>query len=253
MQLEPFGKDTTMNEHLLENYRYHRRARFYRQRPAAAALKMAREDLAKGKRHYTQAFDAGPIYNPETEAFGHKHCRWVEDVSDLRKVGTLDEVLRANHRRSDYTGWHVDPDGHEVAIPAVYQLPSRKGRKLYAYGYDDWTNPNAAFLCFDLEPEDELEAARAADHLTERMAEDERAYQEAWQKGREYDDLGAEVAASRKRLLALFAELRQTKLSGAICQTLRETILAKVEEISEARRERAKLLDEWGSQPGFVE
>jgi hypothetical protein len=235
----------------VQAYRYHRRK--YRN-DAPTALKLARADAAAGKRRYSSPVYA---YNPEGEAWGFHHCRWIEDAHEagLRLVGTAYDVSRKNDSRCvDHGGWYVDQD-QTVAVPMVFRLPSRKGQSVFAYGYEDYNNPGSYYLCFANDRETELEAAKAADRMTESMAEEERTYQEAWQNGRQYDDLGDEIKAERIALRELIVELRAFKADpeSAICRTLRSAVREALWRLNRLRKERAELKSDWGHMPGFVE
>lgn len=240
-----------MQEHLMESYKYHRQ----RDHAAFVALETARADVANGKRRYSGSFWRDSAWNPKTSSYGCKHCRWIEDTqrAGLRLVGTYDEIMRRNERRADHTAWFVDPWQEETATPVVYQLPARNGRSVFAYGYDDWNNKGAAFLCFDNDADDEIEAARFADSLTERMSEAEREYQEAWQAGRQFESLADDIKDARTVIRELAAELRQASIAqdSLICKTLRESIERKFREIERARDKRRELESDYGHCDAF--
>jgi hypothetical protein len=243
-----------MHANTLEAYRYWRR----RGVAALSALSRAREDTANNKRRYTSAsFIRESAWNPPCSHWGGKHCRWVEDTerAGLRRVGTYDEIMRANDRRAGHLGWFVNEFCDETAVPVVFRLPARNGQSVFAYGYDDWNNKGAAFLCFDNDAEDEIEAARYADGLTERMAEEERAYQEAWQAGARFVDLAEEIKTAREQIRALLGELRTIVIpaNSVTCATLRASIQREFREINAARKTRAKLFSEFGHAAGFNE
>lgn len=242
-----------MLDNLLEAYRYHRQ----RNKRAWSAWELALEDVKTGKKRYASGFTPYSAYNPATDAFGFKACRWIENTSraGLRRVGTYDEICRKHGNYRGHLGWYLDDDGWQTAVPVVFRLPARNGQGVFAYGYDDPNNEGAAFLCFANDTEDELEAARFAYKLTERMAETERDYQRAWQAGRQYEDLAQEISAKRVTVRELARELKTVAIpaKSLICGTLRASINRLFTEINEAREQREKLFEDYGQQTGFVE
>lgn len=243
-----------MNTELLSAYRYHRQ----RRRTASNALALARTDSAAGTKRYTSASTRINPYNPRCSYFGGNHCRWIEDThrAGLRRLGTAYEVSRRNNSRAiDHTGWYLDDYCDETASPAVFQLPARHGQPIYVYGYDDPYNDGAAFLCFDNAAETDMDAARYADQITQRMAEEERQHYRAWRAGDQYAQLETEIADTRAEIRALIAELRAVTLpkDGAICATLRSAIRAARSTITDNHSKRAQLLADYGDHPGFRE
>jgi hypothetical protein len=112
-------------------------------------------------------------------------------------------------------------------------------------------------LCFGDIETDKMDAARAADSFAERFAESARDYDRAWQAGRRYDDLAEQVVDMRREVLDLGKEMRAARKLGldapSICHALRSTIVSLYRNIQKARKERAKLLDDFGTCDGFVE
>lgn len=201
-------------------------------------------------------------YGPANDAkrmHNHKGVRWVENVSHgLRRVGFADEVARTLHSRAvDHKGWFTDDDMQsEVYRGIVYQLPARHGAAQYVYGYADPNNDDCALLSFDVET-DLLDAARSADGFAEAFADDARSYNAAWSAGQLYRDLGDNVTEMRKEALAIAAEMREARKAAVqaptICATVRNQIMSIYRMIQKARKERAALLDNFGSTPGFTE
>jgi len=196
-------------------------------------------------------------YNPVVDparAHGYKNARWVENVSHgLRLVGFADDIIA----HCDHNGWHTEDDcDGDIYRGVVYQLPSRAGETLYAYGYADPCNDDCAFLCFDLETDKE-EAARQADRFAELFAEEQRDYNRAWRAGRDCEQLADDIKQARKEALTIAEEMRQAKRANVqaptICATLRAKLIGLYEDIQEARRKRDKLIDSFGTCPGFVE
>ena len=198
-------------------------------------------------------------YNPAFEAHRYKNVRWVENASrGLRLVGFADEIASAEGRRRtiNHKGWHTDEDGGngEYYRGVVYLLPSR-GAPAYVYGYADPCNDDCALLCFDPEA-DKMDAARYADQFAERFAEDQRDCDRAYQAGRRCEELADEVKDARKQALAIGEEMRAAKRAKldapTICATLRTEIRSLYRQIQKARKERATLIDDFGTRDGFA-
>jgi hypothetical protein len=215
------------------------------------------------KRTPPKSIEYNPVIDPK-HMHGYLQVRWVENAScGLRLVGYADEITKAegNWRSIDHKGWYITEDGcgGETYRGIVYQLPSR-GEPQYVYGYADPNNDDCALLCFDVET-DKMDAARAADLFAEIFAREARDYDRAWQAGRRYEDLAEEVKTTRKEALALCAEIREARKTGvqspqstpSICAALRDKVLSLYRSIQKMREERAKLLDDYGRQLGFVE
>ena len=230
-------------------YLFHRRNRGAR---ALRALELARLDVEAGTRRYPRALRnsaAGPIIDA-ARAHGWKACRWIEDCDaiGLRAVNYSDEILSLKHR-----GWFADADQDETYRGEVWQLPARKGRPLFVYGYSDPCNKGAAFVCFDIERGEDSEgydakreAARFGDGMAESFAEAEREYSEAWQAANKWGELADDMKEARAKAKALVSEMRAAlkaaqSAGAAICEALRAQVRAYIEQWEEAREEREKL------------
>ena len=194
-------------------------------------------------------------YNPASEMHHYCGVRWVENASrGLRLVGWADEILSLRHK-----GWYTEDNGWngEVYRGVVYQLPARKGKPCFVYGYGDPDNDDCALVCFgDVEDTKEA-AARSADGFAERFADEARDYNRAWQAGRKYEDLAEEVTDARQKALTICRELRAASKvvtdTPTLCATLRETVFSLRRKINRIRRERKELLSDYGKCEGFVE
>ncbi len=209
--------------------------------------------MPKPKKSKPKTIEFNPVCDPQA-MHGYRNVRWIENAScGLRLVGFADEIGRLNHK-----GWYTEDDGDsgEVYRGIVYQLPSRKGKTLFVYGYADPNNDDCALLSFDPE-ETKEEAARAADRFAEIFADNEREYQRAWQAGRRYEDLDESVKDMRSEALHICAEIRQSRRlatsAPTICRVLRDKVHSLYRQIQKARKERKTLLDDYGRQPGFQE
>src|SRR6218665_522009 len=191
----------------------HRVARTYRARrelgePASEALDRARD----GRYLALYPHGVGNIGAPVGDGL-----RWVERPGDagLRFVGFADELTGARH-----TGWYADStEGASGYLyrGAVYQLPAHRGRARYVSAYASSLNEGPAAIAFGEifigEPGfseadadhycAHRDASRWADRIAEIEAEKARDWDEAWQAGAKWRDLGDEVAATRRDALEL--------------------------------------------------
>ena len=164
----------------------------------------------------------------------------------FRFVGTAHDITR---RLSFYplrhTGWYSRHDQDELYVGAVWQLPSRHGKRQFVPGYLDPNNDGAAKLDLSQVGDDELEAARAADSFAERHAEQSLAYDAAWLAGSRYAQLDDRIACIRRDLLAALAERRKIEPADVpgLCRILHDKVNSMLGEIREARAERQKLRD----------
>lgn len=250
-----------MTPELVAAYRFHRADRRWplgTRRPltAGAALELARRDVAEGKRRYPAR---GPI------GWGNRRSEdgavWVESLADagLRFVGYADELASLRHR-----GWFADSFQDTTYRGAVLQLPGRGGRNRYLAAYEDPHNSGVYLVDLsrpavfegeggDYYPSNRIadsgahEAALAADSFAERHAERAREYDEAWQAGRQWADLGEQIRRTVAEVHALVADLKRARKdstladSGRLCAVIREKIATMVRDIREARAERDRL------------
>lgn len=172
------------------------------------------------------------------------------DSAGLRFVNFADKIRTSiNH-----TGWYADSSEGDSGYNyrgAVWRLPHSRG---FIAGYVDPYNDGAAFvelvICAN-----ENEAAYSADTIAENKAEKSRDYDEAWQAGREFNELGDEIASARRDCLELIAEAKSAceRLSGLdhIKATIRGHIQEYRSEIRNARNRRAKLESDYGHCEAF--
>lgn len=252
-----------INETLLKAYVHYRRSP-YTKRPVGAvdAIRFARADVAANKPQYgsTQFYPlyAGAFYNPKLDKpVSGKYVRWVENAGDvMRLVGFADEICRSEHSRAvENQGWFIDDFQSEVYRGIVYQLPARGGNPQFVYGYADPNNEGCALLCFDLDADDKLDAARSADHFAETWAAQEREYQEAWRARQRYNDLGEEISEARKATIELIAGLRPVKRhltqQGVVMEAVRGKVRDLLEAICDARKARRDLIDSYGREAAW--
>ena len=201
----------------------------HRHVPASEVLNWIRSK----DRRVTQYPKWGAPYNPRID--GQDHVRWIENIGEagLRSCGFADEIVSS----IEHKGWYADPHGFDdnVYRGIVCQLPARNGFPQYVYGYADPNNEGAALIDSDIiegqlnGDEDNASAeifaaARAADSMAQRYAEEEKDYQMKE---------SARIAAEEKR--------DEAKEKHA---TLREHIIREREKIAELNRDAANLIDE---------
>lgn len=187
-------------------------------------------------------------YGPRFDTRGAKHARWIENASrGLRFVGFADDVARAEGSRSvEHSGWYGDEFGDTLFRGVVYALPSRGGLRQFAYGYTHTHNDDdCAVLCFDLDADNPLEAARFADRMAELVAETEREYQAKWQSARVVEECRERICAARRKHTALIRAIWRGDGDNAIGARLRETVRA---EVCEARETIASMLAQYGDE-----
>jgi len=247
----------TVTEELKDAFTYWQRK--YPCGNAVTSLKRAREDVANNVKRYPREIAHGAqCFKPDAQ--GLQWCN--PDEIGLRFVGWQDE-LRVS--RDSHQGWYIRAgDWDEVYRACVYQLPARNGKAIFIPGYREGSNSkrgwsdtcgeHSAALDFrDLYSCDDADsakrdAARTADSLAEYAAEKSREYDEAWQAGSQYYDLGENIKSDRKHILQICAELRKAQKqitvdAPAICKTLRANIRKHYHDIQKAREERAELID----------
>lgn len=202
-------------------------------------------------------------YVERPESFGLRHVGNVEAESH----GGRDAFSNR-----DSCGWYTDPygdvfkDGTGLVWGVVYQLPARNGCARFVAGYqfggtdsgptldlgNVYTSESGRGLNCSYEGaqghDDARDAARAADSMAERAAEQEREYQTAWALGNVYAEAAQEARDARTAALALLKERREAKakaggLLPAICAAIRDSVAGHVETIREARDTMAKALE----------
>ena len=233
-----------------------------------------------------KAVAASRLYVPDSPCVSHqapatgaaaRRGERLAHVSDpeafgLRHVGNVEAESHGGRNafsNRDSCGWYTDPygdvfrDGTGLVWGVVYQLPARNGCARFVAGYQFGGQDGGPCLdlgnvyesesmrgadCAPTDHDDARDAARAADSMAERAAEQEREYQTAWALGRAYDDARQEALEARTAALALLKERRAAKakaggLLPAICAAIRDSVAGHVETIREARDTMAKALE----------
>lgn len=239
--------NSSMPAALVSAFRYWRKSGF----KAAVALRLAREDATASRRRYPRRIGAmgAPVFK-----IGSDKCFWCEAPDEyLRRVGFADEVSRAIR----HNGWFLDDSvRYETARGVVFQLPAKNGNERFMYGVDGPFSDGPAILSLDI-ASDKEDAARRADALAERYAENERERNEAYRAADRYAELGEEAAAARRRCLGLIREAKAHYATLRGLSRVKAVICAHVNfyrtDIANARSERARLLREYGRHDAFKE
>ena len=230
--------------------------------PACKALALVRADVASGKLRFPDHY---PDANKTHAAHGESRMRFIENPSalGLRLVGLAHVVAAANvaYLRPvvDHTGWYLDPHGHEHVCGVVYRMSGKGGRGRYLVGYADPWNCDKdgcgpALLSLDpmigdpvhsdLEYDPVLrDAARRADEIAGRMAEEERDYQTALEAGRDARQAGRTMretgACYVRALRACRMMFRSRHRIG-----LQDARVIMTAQVGQARELCARLMDE---------
>lgn len=158
----------------------------------------------------------------------------------FRDIGDSHDIVRMDH-----TGWFKDADMSETICGHVWQLPARNGEPVYLAGYRE---PDSGYVILEVNGkrfatyDDKEDAARAADGLAERVADEEREYNERWHAAHdadtEADDAKQEMRDIRKRLRRVAATVR-------VLRNAHEDALAvaHLEDIQDMRDEHKTLLN----------
>ena len=226
---------------------------------AQTELRSANHALSEVRRALTPR-DAGSLSMALNAPFaigGHSSApgHWCENPP-FRFVGLASDLARLDH-----DGWYTDEYGAngERARGVVYQMVGRDGRARFIPGIadpcnsaSDGTGP-AVLAIGDMETAEGSDegaaedakraAAYRADQLAEYYAEEEREYQEAWQAGARYAELGEGIVSTRRAILAALAERRSVPAveTPTLCAMLRRRVSDMLEDIAKAREERADL------------
>lgn len=213
---------------------------FYKSKIGQHSVKNWRE-VAKGSHYWSKsAARVRTVFNPRVET---TQKRWVEDVqaAGLRFVGYADEVVSLRH-----TGWFTDDQQGDKYRGAVWQLPARNGESLFVYGYEDGCNPGSALIDFDV-TNDKGDAARWADGMAERDAEDAREWYAKDQAEQQVAELAESIVETRADVRRLLAERRQLKRQGlenaAVCELFAERVGRLLGEVKEHKARIAALND----------
>ena len=206
--------------------------------PEAAPRPKTWHDIAREERARKRL--KVPSWNPVFH-HGASVRRWCEDVSASGlRIECENATEKVNGR---FTGYYCDGWESEVTHGIVVRLPGGRG---FLAGYVDPCNEGAA--CFDMEIAPDADtAARWADRMAERYAEDERDHAEAYRKGADYADLSDELRQTQQRRAAAILDARARRLNrreSAAWRALKAALRADRDTIARLKRERVELADD---------
>jgi len=106
--------------------------------------------------------------------------------------------------------------------------------------------------------DDKMEAARAADRLAELASGESRDYDEAWQAGSRYADLGRDVSELRKVTLETIREAKEAARTmcgvfPSLGQVVQAAIRRNLDQITSLRDKRKRLQESFGGSQAFLE
>lgn len=249
-----------INPELLTAYRYHRRnaltyqpSRYSRslgeQGAAVVALRLAREDVAAGKKRYyvPRTYEHFSACRPFKR--GSDTLRYVENpgACGLREVGEIYDIAP---RLFDHNGWYADSFCESLIVGVVYQLNGRNGHARMVPGYVEKDNDGVVIDIKDvyevdcraeelsIDMRDYRDCLRAADRLAELAAEEARHSSSAFNAGNMYHE-------NVERLAEIREEIRDTIRAARATKALPDKLRALVSsEVSSLLHERVKLLEE---------
>lgn len=225
---------------------------FRRQKRIRAIIAVVQAQIDTATRYPSEV----SVWNP-----GQGTERFIENPAEcgLRFVGYSDELVTLRH-----TGHFTDRDNQDnTTRGVVYQMASRDSSLIFVPGYyNSIDSEGAALLDFtsiervtvpdrgDFNDIRDLarDCARFADGMAERAAESECDYQESWQAGCRYVELGTEYRQARAKFIEQSKALRHVKCG--IREELAERFLATRVEIN---RKRETLFRSHGNTDAFRE
>jgi hypothetical protein len=184
-------------------------------------------------------------YNREwTPAHSSERYRWVEHVSrGLRMVGTSYDIRReAGHYKAEQ-GWYTDSFQDETTEGIVYQLPTKDGKSRFIPANSDPRNEDCAVVDFHAITDDKVEAARWANQMAERYAEDARNAEMKDRVEQRLADIKDETVSLYKEYRATVRALRADKVINApsVCKLIRAEWQSVRSQIEKLRTEARKL------------
>lgn len=196
---------------------------------------------------------------------GRGHLFALMDSAAVRDTRDAHDVARLNH-----TGWYDNPhgesfrDGSGLCLGVVALIRGRDGSARFLPGYrfggqedsgtfdarNVYTAERADYWNADAWDSDAARAAaHAADSMAEHAAEEEKAYQAAAGAGHAWAEKGEELVALRGQILAALKERRDALAEGmagrfpALCDAIRAKVADMLATRAELIRERAELAE----------
>lgn len=220
--------------------------------------------------------DPEPVGNLPFPQYARRGLAWVTDTgaAGLRLVGRVTTECGGRNGyweksdKPDAGGWFTDPygdvfrDGSGLCYGLVFQLPGRGGKARFVAGYQFGGVDGGPCVDFGTIFEEAAgdythwdapgdwqaarDAARAADGMAQRAAEEEREYQAAYMAGVKFAEKAEEIAALKAETVQLLQERREARKAAAMnypgmCDALRRVISDNVREIYALRKTRAVL------------
>lgn len=199
-------------------------------------------------------------YNKEKQLY------FVDDIENCPFIYLGDA---SDHARLDHTGWHADNYYQELIKPAVVAF--RDPRQLIGECEDPngWTRlthlqylpatyrteSDGATIDASCYYETARDAARAADDMAEREAEDSREYCAKDAAELEIEEKRTEIHEINREFLALSAEAKKAKANpypGHVCAAVREKLADLLANRREAFERIEELKDDfWAAVPNF--
>lgn len=228
---------------------------------AVIALELARKDVSEGRFKYRRPWRNyySVTRNPENNGLAYVES---PEAIGLRLVGAVAADFGRRCDAWDNSGrckWITRPYGEtfDMAQGLVWQMPGRKGESLFVAGYaqEDSEGYTIDFGRIFLEPRGDyagnprdldaaIDAARHADSMAEKFAEEERGYQTAWQAGTLYAEKSDEVATLRGKIMAILKERRSARGAGnypALCAALKDKVSDMLGALEECRADMRQL------------
>lgn len=222
---------------------------------SSGAFRATSDAAVKARRAYVDAKGAAGLFH-SADSFRPSGGYWAPDRTSYSPGASSPfRSVRPCHYCEGgprHTGWYDNPhgesarDGSGLIWGVVAQLSGKDGRPRFLAGWQQGgTDGGPVFAMGRGFFDDESDAAAYADGLAERVAEDEKEYQESWGAGARWADLGETIATARAEALELARERRAALRAGlqspAACRTIRHRIATLWDSICEARRDREEL------------
>ena len=220
------------------------------------AYQSALNHQVKYKRRGYIAYDSANFYNKSGDL-----CAY-----DLRGYDAA-LIENISPRRFQYTGYYADSFQHEIVKPYIVKIKAgRRGVFICpAIAYSECDDATIYFSQGQFAPNDGenlenqgaiYDAARRADSIAEREAEQGREADAQFQAEQIRDDLAEQITEARKMARALIVAIKAQRragidLAGAICDALTDKLREYRREIISARKRREALKDDfWLSVDG---
>lgn len=209
---------------------------------------------------YTQYGDRRSIYRQGFTPMAMRHFpmnagnleqaarRFFENQTDadLRFAGWADAHVRLRH-----TGWYADNHNEEIFRGAIFRLSAKGRQARFVAGYGESMNDGFVLDLTGVWVNDLFGAAREADRLAERAAEDARDYEARESASIRIDEIAGELVSIRTDILTLCRSIRQACPGIGHHQPIRKVLRTTLQSHRQNRaalvRERDRLQDNYWS------